>query len=126
MIAWRALVLCLFLPLAVASATDVQALRPMIALLPKGQINHPYLATNLIAGGVPPYVTQIQGALPPGMAISSTGALYGTPRSTGSFRFKLDIKDSAGTPATLQLSYVLQIETVHPPARNTLLGPSGP
>jgi hypothetical protein len=127
MIALRIAALGLILSLAaVASADTVQPLHPMITFLPPGQINHPYLAKNLIAGGVAPYVVaQLDGALPRGMAISSAGALYGTPRVTGTFRFKIDFKDSAETPAALTLSYTLQVEASHPPPRNTLLGPTG-
>jgi len=125
MIARRLIALCLFLPLAAALAeAGPQPLHPMIALLPKGVLNHPYTAVNLVSGGTPPYTPQIQGALPPGMGISSAGILYGTPRANGTFRFTLAIADSAGTPATLQLSYVLQIDTTHAPERNTLLGPT--
>jgi len=125
MIARRLIALCLFLPLAAALAqAGPQPLHPMIAMLPKGLLNHPFTAVTLVSGGTPPYTAQIRGALPPGMGLSTAGILYGTPRAAGTFRFVLDITDSAGTPATLQLSYALQVETTHAPERNTLLGPT--
>lgn len=125
MIAFRmaSLFLGLFLT-AAATAASPQALHPIAAMLPKGQLNKPYPTLNLVAGGTPPYAGQIQGTLPKGMSISSAGALVGTPRETGTFRFQVMIADSDG--ATLQLTYVLQVEVARAPARgNSLLGPSG-
>ena len=105
----RLAVLCLFLPLAatLAASGTPSGLHGLIALLPKGQINKPYLPKTLLTGGTPPYSFQLDGALPHGMSVSSAGALYGTPRDVGTFRFKLDFTDSAG--AALELSYALQI-----------------
>lgn len=106
--ALRLAVLCLFLPLAALAAGGTPpGLHALIALLPKGQINRPYLPITLVTGGTPPYSAQLVGALPHGMSVSGAGALYGTPRDAGIFRFKLDITDSAGAP--LELSYTLQI-----------------
>ncbi len=122
MIALRltALCLCSLLSLGAAAQTlpklpslptlpslSTQALHPIIALLPKGQVNKLYPATNLISGGTPPYSGQVQGSVPQGMSIGSTGTLFGTPRQMGSFKFKVDFTDSAG--ATLEMSYTLQI-----------------
>jgi len=106
MIAFRLASLSLALSLTMAAADTPQGLHSIIALLPKGQINRPYHTTTLIAGGTPPYSYQFVGALPGGMSVSSNGALYGTPRDVGAFRFKLDVTDSAG--ATLEVSYTLQ------------------
>ncbi len=107
MIALRLAALCLALSLTGAMAATTQPLHPIVAILPKGQINKPYPTSNLIAGGTPPYTGQMQGALPKGMSISSAAALYGTPREAGVFHFKLDFTDSDG--ATLELTYALQI-----------------
>jgi len=107
MFAHRLIALSLLLPLAAMADGAPQPLHPIIAILPKGQINKPYPTVTLIAGGTPPYSGQMQGSLPKGMSISSAAALYGTPREAGVFRFKLDFTDSGG--ATLELSYALQI-----------------
>ncbi|HMA51227.1 MAG TPA: Ig domain-containing protein [Magnetospirillaceae bacterium] len=122
MIALRLIALCLFLPLAAMADGASQPLHPIIAILPKGQLNKPYPSLTLVAGGTPPYTSQIAGSLPQGMSLSGTGLLVGTPRATGAFRFTLDVTDSAG--ATLALSYVLQVDVVQAPPRNTLLGPA--
>lgn len=113
MIALRLTALCLFLCLTAAAADTtppqgtLQGLHSIVALLPKGEMNKPYRAVTLVAGGTPPFTVQIVGALPPGMSISSAGALYGTPRDQGIFRFKLDMTDSAG--GSVEVSYALQI-----------------
>ena len=122
MFARRLIALCLLLPLAAEADGAPQPLHPIIAILPKGQLNKPYPSLTLISGGTPPYASQVAGALPQGMTVSSAGMLVGTPRATGTYRFKLDIADSAG--ATLTLSYVLQVDLAQPPPRNTLLGPT--
>lgn len=107
MIAPRLTLLCLFLSAAAVMADTPQGLHSIAALLPKGAVNKPYRAVTLVAGGTPPYSTQTTGALPPGMSISSAGALYGTPRAPGVFRFKLDMTDSAG--ASVEISYALEV-----------------
>jgi hypothetical protein len=111
----------LFLSVAAAAASP-QPLHTIIAVLPKGQLNKPYPTLNLVAGGTPPYSNQLDGTLPKGMLVSSAGALAGTPRETGTFRFRVTVLDSEGV--TLQLSYVLQVELPRAPERNTLLGPT--
>lgn len=122
MIALRLIALCLFLPLAAMADGASQPLHPIIAILPKGQLNKPYPSLTLVAGGTPPYTGQMAGSLPQGMSLSSAGLLVGTPHAAGTFRFTLDIADSAG--GRLALSYVLQIDVAQAPPRNTLLGPT--
>jgi hypothetical protein len=122
MFARRLIALCLFLPVTALADGAPQPLHPIIAILPKGQLNKPYPTLTLLSGGTPPYASQVAGALPQGMSVSSAGMLVGTPRATGIFRFKLDIADSAG--ATLTLSYVLQVEVAQAPPHNTMLGPT--
>jgi hypothetical protein len=122
MFARRLIALYLLVPLAAMADGAPQPLHPIIAILPKGQLNKPYPTLTLVAGGTPPYTGQIAGALPQGMSLSSAGLLVGTPRATGTFRFTLDVTDSVG--ATLALSYVVQVDVAQAPPRNTLLGPT--
>lgn len=122
MFARRLIALCLLLPVPALADGAPQPLHPLIAILPKGQLNKPYPTLTLISGGTPPYTGQVAGALPQGMTISGAGLLVGTPRATGAFRFTLDITDSAGTK--LSLSYVLQVDVAQAPPHNTMLGPT--
>ena len=52
------------------------------------------------SGGVPPYTWTISaGALPPGVALSSSGAVTGTPTTAGSYGFTVRVSDAAAAVA---------------------------
>jgi hypothetical protein len=92
--------------------------------LPNGTVVKPYPVTQLQAsGGQLPYSWRITtGALPPGLRLSTTGSLSGTPATTGSLKskgyaFQIQVTDAAGQHATANLSITIQ------PA--SLNGPSG-
>lgn len=65
--------------------------------LPTGTINTAYPNTTLNAsGGVPPYTwLQTGGTLPPGLSISTSGQITGTPTATGTSSFTVTVTDSA-------------------------------
>ena len=67
--------------------------------LPTGTVSTAYPNTQLNAsGGIPPYTwAQTGGTLPPGLSLSSSGAISGTPTTaTGSpFSFTVTVTDSA-------------------------------
>ena len=67
-------------------------------------------------GGKPPYTWAVtSGSLPPGLHLASTGAISGTPTSTGSWTFGIIVRD-ASTPAnSLTSALTLQI---YPKAKN--------
>jgi uncharacterized protein (TIGR03437 family) len=75
---------------------------------------------NLIAtGGAPPYTFSLMGgSLPPGLGLSSTGTLSGTPTGAGSYTFTVQVKDSAGISAvgTFTLTVAAQSVTVTTPS----------
>ena len=76
--------------------------------LPTGTVTSAYPNTQLNAsGGIPPYTwLQTGGTLPPGLSISASGLISGTPTSaTGSpFSFTVQVTDSATNTATATLS----------------------
>jgi len=94
--------------------------------LPAGQKNVPYApsgqAQYLVAsGGVLPYVWSHWGSFPPGMtANASSGALSGTPTTTGSYSFTFRVTDSATPAATLTRTYTFVVGDSPPPP------PTGP
>lgn len=71
-------------------------------VLPSGSVSVQYVVTLAAAGGSAPYRWLItNGALPLGIALSpSTGALSGTPVSTGSFGFTVQVSDSSSLVAS--------------------------
>jgi hypothetical protein len=64
---------------------------------PLGQVNAAYsddLSVGL-AGGVSPYTWYlVDGDLPPGISLSTDGVLEGTPTSTGTFDFTVEVADA--------------------------------
>ena len=68
------------------------------------------------SGGVPPYSwAVVSGSLPPGLTLSSSGSLSGTPTVPGSFSFTIRVSDSSAASATraftLAVSASLSINT---------------
>ncbi len=74
--------------------------------LPNGIIGLAYSATLSAAGGTPPYTWSVSiGSLPTGLTLnSSTGAITGPPSSAGSFKFTVQVTDSASVTATKQFT----------------------
>jgi hypothetical protein len=56
--------------------------------------NHGFAFTA--TDGVPPYAWSETGPLPPGLAFSDGGVLYGTPTAAGTFPITLTVRDSTG------------------------------
>jgi hypothetical protein len=71
------------------------------------QVNTPVNIQFAGSGGVPPYTFVEFGALPPGVSISSSGLLSGTPTKAGSYPFLLYLDDT--TEASVSKSYTLNV-----------------
>ncbi len=91
--------------------------------LPVGSVGQPYQAQLMASGGLPPYSWNIaSGNLPPGLALNaSSGAITGTPTSSGLFPFTMQVTDSQNNTASAQLSIaissgVLMITTTQLPS----------
>ncbi len=64
--------------------------------LPQAAASVPYSQTLAAGGGQPPYTwSVIDGTLPPGLQLSSDGALAGTPTASGAFTFTIRVVDAA-------------------------------
>jgi hypothetical protein len=67
------------------------------ATLPKGATGAVYNQTIVASGGMTPYTYTVgSGALPPGLSLSSAGALSGTPTNGGAFTFNVVATDTNG------------------------------
>ncbi|MBQ7733704.1 MAG: putative Ig domain-containing protein [Synergistaceae bacterium] len=78
-----------------------------------GTLNKSYSSSITVSGGTPNYTSSYTGTLPKGLKFtkSSTGStikLSGTPTKTGTYSFKLTIKDKAGTKLTTK-SFTVKI-----------------
>jgi large repetitive protein len=80
------------------------------ANLPEGEVGEAYDGGLTGGGGTPPYTWLIDaGALPPGLSLNaSTGAITGTPTTSGTFSFTVELIDSFGfatfSPETIAIS----------------------
>ena len=69
--------------------------------LPAGTAGSPYNQTLTASGGTGPYSFVIlSGSLPPGLTLSASGALTGTPTASGSFGFTVAATDTKGCTGT--------------------------
>ena len=73
--------------------------------LPAGAVGTFYSQNLKATGGSPPYAwTLVSGALPQGLSFSSSGAITGTPTSTGTLSFTVQVADSTSTTVSQAFS----------------------
>ncbi len=90
--------------------------------LPSGTVDIPYSATLMASGGTPPYVSWslASGSLPPGLNLDpNTGIISGTPTSSTTSSFTVQVQDS-GVPPQMATSNTLSI-AISPPLTNANL-----
>jgi hypothetical protein len=73
--------------------------------LPAAHLNELYTFTLATEWGDPPMTWTLQSGfvLPPGISLSSTGVISGTPTTVGSFAFTVNVQDASLQTATSQL-----------------------
>ena len=77
--------------------------------VPNGTNGLSYAAVLSAFGGTAPYTWTItSGSLPPGLTLSTTGIISGTPTATGSYPFSAAVTDAATQTATK--AYTIQIQ----------------
>jgi hypothetical protein len=83
-----------------AGTSSPDSLAISTGALPAATAFQPYRATLAASGGSPAYSWQlIEGALPAGLTLSSSGEVSGTPSTPGSATFHVEVRDSAGRTA---------------------------
>jgi hypothetical protein len=92
----------------------VQSLCINTTTLPDGTVGVPYSAALTASGGTAPYTwSLVSGSLPPGLALSATGLVSGTPTKEGIFDLTVKVTDSQGHTATE--TFPLTIVVISPP-----------
>jgi len=73
--------------------------------LPGGTVGSSYSQTLSASGGTPPYSwSLVSGALPAGLSLSASGTISGSPTTTGTANFTVQVADSASQTAQKALS----------------------
>ena len=77
--------------------------------LPNGTATASYSYILNASGGAPPYNWGLtSGNLPPGLSLSSSGQITGTPSTAGTFQFGVFVSDNAKGNAQAQFSLTIQ------------------
>jgi Putative Ig domain/Bacterial Ig-like domain (group 3) len=88
-----------------APVTALAPLRITTTSLPAAVMGKPYAGALVATGGQGPYSWSLPtGKLPPGLRLSSSGKLSGTPSKAGSYSFSARVSDSGRRTATRELS----------------------
>jgi large repetitive protein len=89
------LVTCSLPPVSEREQAACGQLMLMPANLPPGQVGTAYDETLTVKGGTGPYTFMVSaGTLPPGLSLSSSGTISGTPTAAGSYMFTVEVTDS--------------------------------
>ncbi|HYM01001.1 MAG TPA: putative Ig domain-containing protein [Blastocatellia bacterium] len=78
--------------------------------LPRGTQGAAYSATLTATGGTAPYTWSLlstSGPIPPGLSLSASGAISGTPSVTNSYGFTVQVTDGAGKTAQSDLFIIV-------------------
>jgi Putative Ig domain len=67
---------------------------------PPATVGQPYNVAIQVSGGLAPYVWSSSGQLPPGITLTTTGVLIGTPTSGGTFNFTVIVVDARQASAS--------------------------
>ncbi len=78
-----------------------------LPLLPTATPGIPYSVSLSATGGVPPYTWTTTGTLPPGLSLSTSGLISGTPASAGNFTFTVQVSDTATPPQVANRTFTL-------------------
>ena len=97
----------------------------MSATFPTATIGNSYNAVISVNGGIAPYSFHTRrGFLPPGLSLnSSTGAVFGTPRSAGSFRFTIAVTDKNAAAEGVK-TFAMSVEHPAPKPVSVEISPS--
>lgn len=83
--------------------------------LPQGGWGDDYEFQLGVLGGLGPYTWQIlTGSLPQGITLTPDGRLVGIPLQSGAFTFTVQVTDSLGNKATLQMTLIISPASNNP------------
>lgn len=81
--------------------------------LPPGALNVPYSTTLGASGGTAPYNFSVaSGALPPGLTLSTSGVLSGSPTQAGTFQFTVGVVDNSSVSSTAGVTITISPSSI--------------
>jgi hypothetical protein len=97
-------------PAGSPSQAKPAALSITVSSLPAGTVQAAYSATLSATGGAVPYTWSItSGSLPPGLTLSPSGQISGTPTQAGGSSFAVQVTDSSSLAQTASTSLSITI-----------------
>ena len=88
--------------------------------LSAGAVQQPYSGQLYASGGWGSYMWSSSGSLPPGLSVSSSGAISGTPTTSGWYAFQVKVTDAVGGTASQDFTIAIGGPVV------TAVPPNGP
>ena len=88
--------------------------------LPDGSTNSPYATQLAASGGIAPYIWSVSGPLPPGLMMSSSGTIAGSPTAAGQSMLAVNVTDSEQQPQTAQVTLPLNVASGVRASSNTV------
>lgn len=83
--------------------------------LPNGQVTVPYSQSLSAEGGSGAYTWSVTGgSLPPGISLSPSGVLSGTPTTSGTYNFTVTLSDTDGQSDSVPLSLIIDPAPIMP------------
>ncbi|MCC7601251.1 IPT/TIG domain-containing protein, partial [Janthinobacterium sp. FW305-129] len=120
-------------PLTVTKNYSVSIAIPILSITPTvlsaGGLSTPYSQQMSTSNGTAPYTYVVEsGSLPPGLTLSSSGLVSGTPGSLGTFNFVIKSTDVTGGngPYNTSRSYSMVINATPPPTVTGISPTAGP
>jgi len=120
-------------PLTVTKNYSVSIAVPTLSITPTtltaGGVSAPYSQQLSTSGGTAPYTYVVEsGALPPGLTLSASGLLSGTPSAINTYNFVIKSTDVTGGngPYNTSRSYSMVINAQPPPTITGVSPASGP
>lgn len=107
---YRALVVFLLCAFSLAQQASLSQFAVATTSLPSAKLRQPYQFQLQTQSGVPNFKwTVTRGSLPPGLAMSDSGMISGTPTEKGEFPFVVSVTDSSTPPLVKSQAFVFHV-----------------